>query len=754
MNTLLPQHKHATSLTNKLSSTKRLKFMVLQDPPVVDQDYIQSHLFLLESAFLSILNNNYTVSYEELYKACENLCLLKQQQPILDLLLRTYKAHLTDCVLILSNDLLAQMNDPLALVLNLWNNTTKQINIIKSILLYLDRTYILHSPQKSIFYTLTIMFRDIVFSNMAIKDSLMKAILAYINAERDGKPISSELLTDLVHMFKVMESYHSLFEPKFLDSTKSYYTKKSAQLLNVGVINQNNNMTSSADNVAAYLDWATKCLQTESTKCEGAGFLEHSTNKNLIQTLESVLIHNHVQLIIDQAFVQLAQNNKFEELSWMYKLFERTKDLDPLKLQFVQYIKTTGTPLVNDPEKDSTMIENLLSFQYKLNQICQLSFNSNQLFIQSFKESFASFVNERKMKPAELIAIYIDKLLKTGVGKGSSEDEVEDKLNQCVSLFRFVQGKDVFEAFYGKTLAKRLLLGKSASVDSEKSMLVKLKSECGADFTSKLEGMFKDMALSKEIMASFQQSPKYTDQLGSAEFNVNILTSGYWPTYPIVDVILPETFCNYQRIFTDFYTKKYSGRRISWPVSLGHCNIQYHTQFGTKDLVVSLYQSLVLLLFNNCDTLTTKDISLQTGIETSELERTLQSISLAKVKILKKNPHTKNVTPTDQWTINLDFQHPNRRIVINTIQAQETKQEIDKTNESVFVDRQWVIDAAIVRIMKSKKKLPLKELICDLYEVLKFPLETGDLKKRIESLIERDYIERDANDASVYIYLA
>ncbi|KAJ2992721.1 Cullin-4B [Globomyces sp. JEL0801] len=610
------------------------------------------------------------------------------------------------------------MNDPLALVLNLWNNTTKQINIIKSILLYLDRTYILHSPQKSIFYTLTIMFRDIVFSNMAIKDSLMKAILAYINAERDGKPISSELLTDLVHMFKVMESYHSLFEPKFLDSTKSYYTKKSAQLLNVGVINQNNNMTSSADNVAAYLDWATKCLQTESTKCEGAGFLEHSTKKNLIQTLESVLIHNHVQLIIDQAFVQLAQNNKFEELSWMYKLFERTKDLDPLKLQFVQYIKTTGTPLVNDPEKDSTMIENLLSFQYKLNQICQLSFNSNQLFIQSFKESFASFVNERKMKPAELIAIYIDKLLKTGnwfrlmvgVGKGSSEDEVENKLNQCVDLIALSKylGKDVFEAFYGKTLAKRLLLGKSASVDSEKSMLVKLK-KCGADFTSKLEGMFKDMALSKEIMASFQQSPKYTDQLGSAEFNVNILTSGYWPTYPIVDVILPET--------------------------------------GTKDLVVSLYQSLVLLLFNNCDTLTTKDISLQTGIETSELERTLQSISLAKVKILKKNPHTKNVTPTDQWTINLDFQHPNRRIVINTIQAQETKQEIDKTNESVFVDRQWVIDAAIVRIMKSKKKLPLKELICDLYE-------TGDLKKRIESLIERDYIERDANDASVYIYLA
>lgn len=36
-------------------------------------------------------------------------------------------------------------------------------------------------------------------------------------------------------------------------------------------------------------------------------------------------------------------------------------------------------------------------------------------------------------------------------------------------------GKDVFEAFYKKDLAKRLLLGKSASVDAEKSMLSKLK---------------------------------------------------------------------------------------------------------------------------------------------------------------------------------------------------------------------------------------------------------------------------------------
>ena len=84
---------------------------------------------------------------------------------------------------------------------------------------------------------------------------------------------------------------------------------------------------------------------------------------------------------------------------------------------------------------------------------------------------------------------------------------------RCADFFLFIYftdvllavGKDVFEAFYKKDLAKRLLVGKSASVDAEKSMLSKLKQECGAAFTSKLEGMFKDMELSKDVLLHFKQ---------------------------------------------------------------------------------------------------------------------------------------------------------------------------------------------------------------------------------------------------------
>jgi cullin-4 len=46
-------------------------------------------------------------------------------------------------------------------------------------------------------------------------------------------------------------------------------------------------------------------------------------------------------------------------------------------------------------------------------------------------------------------------------------------------LFRIVRAKDIFEEFYQRGLCRRLLMKKSASYDSEKTMILKLKTECG-----------------------------------------------------------------------------------------------------------------------------------------------------------------------------------------------------------------------------------------------------------------------------------
>lgn len=69
-------------------------------------------------------------------------------------------------------------------------------------------------------------------------------------------------------------------------------------------------------------------------------------------------------------------------------------------------------------------------------------------------------------------------------------------------------------------------------------------------------------------------------------------------------------------------------------------------------------------------------------------------------------------------------------------------------------DRQYQIDAAIVRIMKSRKSISHNALITEIYGQLRFPVKSIDLKKRIESLIERDYMCRDKTDQQIYNYIS
>ncbi|XP_065840721.1 cullin-4A-like [Oscarella lobularis] len=119
--------------------------------------------------------------------------------------------------------------------------------------------------------------------------------------------------------------------------------------------------------------------------------------------------------------------------------------------------------------------------------------------------------------------------------------------------------------------------------------------------------------------------------------------------------------------------------------------------------------------------------------------RTLQSLACGKARVLAKHPKGKEIEDDDIFRFNKEFKHKLFRIKINQIQMKETPEENASTTERVFRDRQYQIDAAIVRIMKTRRSLSHNLLITECFEQLKFPVKPSDLKKRIESLIDRDY---------------
>ena len=83
--------------------------------------------------------------------------------------------------------------------------------------------------------------------------------------------------------------------------------------------------------------------------------------------------------------------------------------------------------------------------------------------------------------------------------------------------------------------------------------------------------------------------------------------------------------------------------------------------------------------------------------------------------------------------MNLNFTHPRYRIKINQIQAKETKQENQQTHERVAADRNYETQAAIVRIMKSRKTITHAELVSEVISATKTRgvLDPADIKKNI-----------------------
>jgi cullin 4 len=110
--------------------------------------------------------------------------------------------------------------------------------------------------------------------------------------------------------------------------------------------------------------------------------------------------------------------------------------------------------------------------------------------------------------------------------------ELENHMDKALELFTFIEEKDTFEEFYKKDLAKRLLLNRSSSIESELNMITKLKKECGSEYTKKLERIFKDIENSKEINILFQKHKNFSNI--NFDVYVTVITSGFWPTYNLV----------------------------------------------------------------------------------------------------------------------------------------------------------------------------------------------------------------------------
>ncbi|KAJ7425565.1 cullin-1 [Willisornis vidua] len=417
--------------------------------------------------------------------------------------------------------------------------------------------------------------------------------------------------------------------------------------------------------------------------------IEKERNGETINTrLISGVVQSYVELGLneDDAFAKGPTLTVYKESFESQFLADTERFYTRESTEFLQQ-----NPVTEYMKKDPKMyVQTVLDVHKKYNALVMSAFNNDAGFVAALDKACGRFINNNAVtkmaqsssKSPELLARYCDSLLKKS-SKNPEEAELEDTLNQVMVVFKYIEDKDVFQKFYAKMLAKRLVHQNSASDDAEASMISKLKQACGFEYTSKLQRMFQDIGVSKDLNEQFKKHLTNSEPL-DLDFSIQVLSSGSWPFQQSCTFALPS-----------------------------------------EDILAQVLQILL------------------------------------KSKLLVLEDENANVDevelkPDTLIKLYLGYKNKKLRVNINVPMKTEQKQEQETTHKNIEEDRKLLIQAAIVRIMKMRKVLKHQQLLGEVLTQLssRFKPRVPVIKKCIDILIEKEYLERVDGEKDTYSYLA
>ncbi|KAK6453899.1 Cullin [Scheffersomyces xylosifermentans] len=424
--------------------------------------------------------------------------------------------------------------------------------------------------------------------------------------------------------------------------------------------------------------------------------------------------------------------------------------------------------------------------------------------------------NNISVNAPELLSVYMDYYIKQ-LGKPSpskdistsSSDSTDVFVNRSIQFLRYIKDKDAFEANYANHFAKRFLNSKGASqtinannklgVDLEELILSKLGEEMGTTSLDKIIKMNKDIKSSKDTTAEYKKHISKNQKQNLVDLELKICNVTDWPKSMTKDYksfsksdtgevsfLWPKQLRNTIREFEEFWFsgKKNDNKSLYWSPKFGSIDMRITYPSRTYEINMSTYAGIIMLLFapqsSNADgtmvsafdeqkELTYDEIQELTGIPEADLKRHLQSIAVApRSRLLIKKPMTKEVNNTDVFKLNENFKSPSIKVKVLTVSASssaapskakqktEQEEEAEEVQSNIAEGRKLEVNAAIVRIMKSRHTVRHNKLIEELIKQLanRFQPSIILIKQRIEDLIEKEYLKRDDDDKNTYHYVA
>ncbi|KRX02579.1 Cullin repeat-like-containing domain [Pseudocohnilembus persalinus] len=662
---------------------------------IFNENWRDIQQFLVE-LHLNQVQVDSNVSYHLIYETIVDICQSDQSEKLNKKLVEFFEQYFTKILEPFNNIQESRQDEFLGKIEDIWKKTRQSIELLTQIFKYYETTYLIKSNTQTFESFIISQFGQQFNKFTKIKEITNNYLLKLIQDRRQKIQINENQLRLLTEMFIALDLYGSVFEVQFLEQTKKYYKDISDKL---------------------------------------------EEQFDIFQFLPQV------QHILEQE----------QELIEKFLSKQTVEQIDYLKKSWREAIKKEGIKIINDENKKE-ITNNLLKFISNLDQIMFKCFQQNKILQNHQKYAIEDVLYQKVNELAELTCKHIDSKLTKSNKSIQEEDNIKADIDEALQLFKYLPSKDIFEAFFNKRLIKRLLMQMSYSTELEEQVIEKLKKECGESYTKKAEELLMNVKAAKETQKEFEDFLEKKGQVESAKFiNIYILSSAAWPNENKPIPYLNEPFLGLQQKVNEFYKVKNSSATLFWQYQLSTVDITGN--FDKKyTFVVSLEQAVVLFLFNEKPEWTYEEIGEKLQIEDKDqLKEILISLFAMKStqQILKKlTGEPKKFQGQDVFAVNNDYTNKKIRVKVNTVQKKETQEQINNVMQRVLSDRQYVIDASIVKIMKLKKKLTHQELSQEIFLDLKLPLEKQEIKTRIEALIDRDFLERDQNDRATYHYKA
>lgn len=601
----------------------------------------------------------------------------------------------------------------LAYYIREWDRYTTAAKYINHLFRYLNRHWVkreIDEGKKDIYdvYTLhLVQWREELFSKVNV--NVMAAVLTMVEKQRNGETIEQAQIKSVVDSFvslgldesdstkPTLDVYRYHFEKPFLEATTTYYENESAQFV-------------AENSVVEYMKKAETRLEEE--KARVGLYLHPDIMTPLMKACLGVLVTGHSSLLRDE-FQVLLDNDRQEDLARMYRLLARIVDgLEPLRTKFEAHVRKSGLAAVEkvalegDNLEPKTYVDALLDIHTQYQNLVNDAFAGESEFVRSLDNACKEFVNRNKVcktgstRSPELLAKYSDALLKKS-GKNAEEADLEAALTQIMTVFKYIEDKDVFQKFYSRMLAKRLVHSSSASEDAETSMISKLKEACGFEYTNKLQRMFQDIQISKDLNTTYNdwQAKAFDDDdiKKAVDSSYHVLGTGFWPLTPPATQFMPpqEIVKTYQR-FQTFYFDKHSGRKLTWLWNLCKGEMRANYIKSAKipyTFMVSTYQMAILLLFNDADVVTYEDAYKATALSADWLDPSLGVF--VKAKVLNVSPENAKPEPGTSYTLNYGFKSKRVKVNLNIAVKSEQKQEVEDTHKTIEEDRKLLMQVSI-----------------------------------------------------------